>query len=99
MNSKYLPPILIVLTTAALAQAAPQSKTPAAPTHKANPAAQAAQQHDDEGTRILQQNCSRCHNRPEGFSPNISGTIVMHMRSRASLSKHDEEVLLRFFNP
>jgi hypothetical protein len=49
--------------------------------------------------RIFQQNCSRCHNTPEGFSPRISGTIVRHMRVRASLSKHDEEELLRFFNP
>lgn len=57
------------------------------------------QQQQNEGQRIFEQNCSRCHNAPEGFSPNISGTIVRHMRVRASLSKHDEEELLRFFNP
>jgi cytochrome c5 len=63
------------------------------------PAATRASQHEDEGERIFQQNCSRCHNAPEGFSPRISGTIVRHMRVRASLSKHDEEELLHFFNP
>ncbi len=52
-----------------------------------------------EGERIFAQNCSRCHNAPDGFSPRISGTIVRHMRVRAQLSKHDEEELLRFFNP
>ena len=99
MNSKYLLPLLVVLTSVALAQAAPQGKIPATQKGKGQAAAQPSQQHNDEGTRILQQNCSRCHNRPEGFSPNISGTIVQHMRVRASLSKHDEEVILRFFNP
>jgi mono/diheme cytochrome c family protein len=54
---------------------------------------------EDEGQRIFEQNCSRCHNAPEGFSPRISGTIVRHMRMRASLSKHDEDALLHFFNP
>jgi cytochrome c5 len=52
-----------------------------------------------EGQTIFEQNCTRCHNQPEGFSPRISGTIVRHMRVRASLSAHDEQELLRFFNP
>ena len=55
--------------------------------------------HQNEGDRIFQQNCSRCHNAPEGFPPSISGTVVRHMRVRASLSHHDEEELLRFLNP
>jgi cytochrome c5 len=100
MNSKYLLPVFAVLTSAAFVQALAQSNTPP-PTQKptAPAAAQASQQHQDEGTRIFQQNCSRCHNAPEGFSPRISGTVVRHMRVRASLSEHDKEVLLRFFNP
>jgi cytochrome c5 len=52
-----------------------------------------------DGERVFQQNCSRCHTPPDGFSPRISGTIVRHMRVRASLSKHDEEALLQYFNP
>ena len=100
MNSKHLLPVLAVLASAALAQAAAQSNPSAAkPKTSAPTPAQASQQHQEEGTRVFQQNCSRCHNTPEGFSPRISGTIVRHMRVRASLSKHDEEVLLRFFNP
>jgi cytochrome c5 len=99
MNSKYLALVFVVAASAALAQATAQSNT--LPTQKPNahPAAQVSQQTQDEGTRIFQQNCSRCHNTPEGFSPHISGTVVRHMRVRASLSRHDEEVLLRFFNP
>ena len=70
-----------------------------APADKKPAVAQASPQQEDEGERIFQQNCSRCHNAPEGFSPRISGTIVRHMRVRASLSQHDAEEVLHFFNP
>ena len=100
MNSKHLLLTLVVLTSfAALAQAASQNQPQAAQQSKTHAAAPATQPHEDEGARIFQQNCSRCHNTPEGFSPRISGTIVRHMRVRASLSQHDAEELLRFFNP
>jgi mono/diheme cytochrome c family protein len=52
-----------------------------------------------EGAKKFEENCSRCHNAPEGFSPRISGTIVRHMRVRASLSKKDAEAILKFLNP
>ena len=55
--------------------------------------------HADRGQQVFEQNCSRCHNAPEGFSPQISGTIAMHMRVRAGLSAADYKALLRFFNP
>lgn len=54
---------------------------------------------ESEGRRVFEQNCARCHNAPEGFPPSITGTIVRHMRVRANLSRHDEQVLLRYFNP
>ena len=52
-----------------------------------------------EGERVFAQNCARCHTPPDGFSPRISGTIALHMRVRASLSEHDMQELMRFFNP
>jgi mono/diheme cytochrome c family protein len=52
-----------------------------------------------EGERVFKQNCSRCHQAPQGFAPQISGTIVRHMRVRAYLSPNDERELLRFLNP
>ena len=103
MNPRNVLPILLIVSaiSAPIASATQDSKAPAseppktaaknATTHVASP--------EDEGARIFQQNCSRCHTAPEGFSPRISGTIVRHMRVRASLSKHDEQELLRFFNP
>jgi cytochrome c5 len=51
------------------------------------------------GEQIFAQNCSRCHAAPQGFAPRISGTVVMHMRVRASLSLDEAQALLRFFNP
>lgn len=56
-------------------------------------------QQQDEGEKKFQQNCSRCHNAPEGFSTRISGTVVRHMRVRASLSQKDAEAILHFLNP
>ena len=52
----------------------------------------------DEGERVFEQNCARCHNAPSGFSSRITATIVRHMRVRANLSRHEEEVLLKYFN-
>jgi len=90
----------VLMSSSVLLWAAPQNQAPIEQAaKKPATAAQPTQQHQDEGDRIFQQQCSRCHNAPEGFSPRISGTIVRHMRVRASLSKQDEEQLLHFFNP
>ena len=51
------------------------------------------------GERKFNQNCSRCHRAPESFSPHIAGTILKHMRVRASLSEQDERDILHFLNP
>lgn len=53
----------------------------------------------DEGQRVFAENCSRCHNAPQGFSPRIAGTVSRHMRVRANLSAEEERALLRFLNP
>jgi cytochrome c5 len=100
MNSRHFLSVALVLTVvSALALAAQQSSTPATQPTKHSAAQKQAAQPQDEGERIFQQNCSRCHNAPEGFSPQISDTILRHMRVRASLSQHEEEQLLRVFNP
>jgi len=72
--------------------------TPKQPQQKSDPQkSQAAS--IDRGQEVFHQNCSRCHNEPEGFSPNISGTVARHMRVRAGLSNEDYKALLKFFNP
>ena len=98
MTSKFLLLLVVLASSTVFGQSAQQSSSPAAQTIKTS-ASSVAQQHEADGSRIFEQNCSRCHNTPEGFSPRISGTIARHMRVRASLTKHDEEELLRFLNP
>jgi cytochrome c5 len=87
-------------------KATPQPRTHSQATQQADAKARVKQTpaaknsvHQDEGQRIFEQNCARCHAAPVGFSPRISGTVVRHMRVRASLSRHDEQELLRFLNP
>jgi mono/diheme cytochrome c family protein len=78
----------------AQSNSSPQQKPspPASPinAHTANP---------DRGQRVFKENCSRCHNAPQGFPPSISGTVAKHMRIRANLSEADYQALLRFLNP
>jgi cytochrome c5 len=91
--------LLISLVAAVQAQASPAQQPDAHTTSKPRSVAQQAGQPSNDGGRIFAQNCSRCHNAPDGFSPRISGTVVRHMRVRAQLSQHDAEELLSFFNP
>ncbi|AFL87503.1 hypothetical protein Terro_1193 [Terriglobus roseus DSM 18391] len=85
---------LLMLPLGAVAQ------SPAAPL-QARPAAvkTSTRQRISEGQRVFEQNCSRCHAAPDGFSPRIAGTVARHMRVRASLSEQDHEALRKFLHP
>jgi cytochrome c5 len=98
MNVRSLLICIAVFASASLIALAAQQNSAPASAKQTTPAKSSAHP-QDEGERVFQQNCSRCHAAPEGFSPRISGTIVRHMRVRASLSQHDEQALLRFLNP
>lgn len=54
---------------------------------------------DEPGERKFQANCSRCHTAPEQISPRITGTVLRHMRVRASLSAEDEQDILHYLAP
>lgn len=107
MTLRYLVSAVLVLAATVVSSgaapqnhAAPQPKTQGAGhTGKQQAAATQGTVHQDEGQRVFEQNCSRCHTTPNGFSSRISGTVLRHMRIRASLSQHDEQELLRFLNP
>jgi cytochrome c5 len=53
----------------------------------------------DEGERVFTTHCRRCHTPPMSLPPRITGTIIMHMRERARLSRGDEQLLLRYLAP
>lgn len=51
------------------------------------------------GEEVFKQNCGRCHTLPMSISPRITGTVIMHMRTRARLSRQDELLLLKYMAP
>ena len=51
------------------------------------------------GEQVFMTNCSRCHAPPMSLSPRIAGTVLMHMRVRARLSRDDEKLLLKYLAP
>ena len=53
----------------------------------------------DEGERVFNSHCARCHTPPMSLPPRITGTVIMHMRERARLSRRDEQLLLRYLAP
>jgi len=82
-----------VLMSTALAVA--QSSPPAPPANA--PAQKSVQQ--DPGERKFRANCGRCHGAPEQLTPRIAGTVLRHMRVRATLSAQDEKDILRYLAP
>jgi cytochrome c5 len=96
---KHVAQIMIgCLALAAVAAASQPSGTPQQTQPQAAPRkSQAA--NSGRGEQVFHQNCFRCHQEPEGFSPSISRTIATHMRVRAGLSDPDVKALLEFLNP
>jgi mono/diheme cytochrome c family protein len=71
----------------------------ASPQPQGSPSPKTAQlSASNRGQQVFEQNCSRCHNAPQGFSSHISGSIATHMRVRAGISEADYKALLRFLN-
>jgi cytochrome c5 len=62
-------------------------------------AAQNNNSQQDAGEQVFEANCARCHTPPMSISPRVTGTVIMHMRMRARLSRHDEELLLKYMAP
>ena len=80
----------------ALAASTPQpdKKTAQAPAPQAAPKAQ-----PDDDDEVFTAHCGRCHVPPMTISQRTTGTVIMHMRARARLSRQDELRLLRFMAP
>jgi len=99
MNTRILLLICALLTTTLPALSQTQKSTQSQPNRQSTSKITQSAVKQNNGERVFEQNCSRCHNAPEGFSSRISGTIVRHMRTRANLSEEDAQAVLRFFNP
>jgi cytochrome c5 len=89
--------VSIVSTTLVLAQNSIAAKSADAPAKAVK--TESAKQQPDIGERKFNANCSRCHNAPQQLRPSITGTVVRHMRVRASLSAQDEKDILKYLAP
>jgi mono/diheme cytochrome c family protein len=49
-----------------------------------------------EGERRFRSNCGRCHAAPQKFPPRMMGTIVRHMRVRATITDEDMKLVLYY---
>ena len=89
--------MLALLSTVAVCAAAskPQSTKPEAQP----PAAKQTQTAQPDGEAVFGSHCARCHAAPSSISQRTTGTIVMHMRVRARLSREDEIQLLKYMAP
>jgi mono/diheme cytochrome c family protein len=97
---KYLARVFAGLLLVAGLSLVAQSNDPQQQQNQKNPdTKQVHTEKPDRGQQVFAQNCSRCHNAPEGFSPRVSGTIATHMRVRANLSDADFKALVKFLNP
>lgn len=96
-------PVLMtaVLAAAAVAQGPQPSQSQSKATAQTEKAAKqpANLAMETRGEEAFQQNCSRCHSAPQELSSRISGTVVMHMRVRASLSAADAQAILHYLAP
>jgi len=95
MNLRAIYACVLVVPLGLLAAPARQKSEPAPQPSQAGTSS--AQIH--AGERVFAANCSRCHAAPMSLSPRITGTVIMHMRTRARLSREDEKLLLRFLAP
>jgi cytochrome c5 len=46
------------------------------------------------GEQRFRANCARCHAAPQKFPPRMMGTILRHMRVRATITAEDQRLIL-----
>lgn len=90
--------LMVALISGGIGRAASKPRTDTN-TAKPDPAAQSNRNKQATGDEIFQANCSRCHMPPMSLSQRTTGTVIMHMRARARLSREDEVQLLKFMAP
>jgi cytochrome c553 len=94
-NKRFLALAVSGLCLAALVAASGQTAPAATGPAHAQTTAMAA----DPGEKVFAANCARCHTPPMTLNPRVTGTILMHMRTRARLSRKDEKLLMQYLAP
>ena len=49
-----------------------------------------------EGEKRFHANCGRCHAAPQKFPPRMMGTVLRHMRVRATITEEDQRLILLY---
>jgi cytochrome c5 len=96
MSSRIFRLTLTVISTLAFSIAVAQH---ASTDTKKDDTSTQAQHKQHTGEQVFMENCSRCHMPPMSISPRITGTVIMHMRVRARLSREDQQLLLKYLAP
>lgn len=47
-----------------------------------------------QGEQRFRANCARCHAAPQKFPPRMMGTVLRHMRVRATITADDQRLIL-----
>jgi cytochrome c5 len=94
-----LPRIIIATGLAFAIFAAGAAQIQAKTGSKPDSAQNQAEELRKAGEQAFANNCSRCHAAPMSLSSRTTGTVVMHMRVRARLSREDEKLLLKYLAP
>jgi len=86
--------LLFVLVAAAKTAGKDKDKDPSVVTTSSSTA------QDDpmrlEGEKAFHSNCGRCHTAPPKFAPRMTGTIIRHMRVRATLTDEEMRSILHY---
>ena len=95
---RFVLSVLMFLAVAGLAfaTARPQDSQPA---KRSTSAGAPHNNTQDPGEEVFNAHCQRCHTPPSGIRPRITGSVIMHMRVRARLSRRDEQLLLKYMAP
>lgn len=97
---RFLLCVFVLLLLSGISFTTATLKAESSPTaQRQDPVSQSQTMIQPSGEEVFKANCARCHMPPMSLSPRTTGTIVMHMRTRARLSRQDEKLLLKYLAP
>jgi len=83
--------LLALMSAIGVAAASPRTNTTTEPVVRNSAEADTMRL---EGEKRFRANCGRCHAAPQKFPPRMMGTIIRHMRVRATITDEDMRLVL-----
>lgn len=100
MNSRFLfRSACMILFLVFLSTAAKNSSSQQQPDGQNPSTAKPAATEGEEGEKLFQLQCGRCHAIPEDLSPREAKAVIRQMRVRANLTAGDERLILKYLAP